>query len=336
MSTRMTEVLTEHDLPVRTVEDAGGAADRGHRDRGHRRPEPRLRRRHHQAGGLHHPRPVGPAHARQGHPQDARAAEEPDRPAGAEHRRRGGAQPARGRPVRADDPAGGRGLGPGVPGDRVRPVQARSARRPAVRADGRPGPGDPLRRRGESDAGQDGRRRLGEAQGPGPQGRTRDRRRADQAVRRPPGHPGPRLLPRHRLAARARGRLQLRGDPGPAGRGRGGEARHGTGRADGPADLRRRRLRQDRDRRTRRVQGGPGRQAGRDPGPDHPVGPAASRHLRRPVRRLPDQCGAAQPVPVRRRDQGHRSRGSPTARSMWWSAPTDCCPPGCRSRTSAW
>ena len=41
------------------------------------------------------------------------------------------------------------------------------------------------------------RRRLGQAQGPGPQGGPRDRGRADQAVRRPAGHQGPRLRARH-------------------------------------------------------------------------------------------------------------------------------------------
>ena len=45
--------------------------------------------------------------------------------------------------------------------------------------------------------------------------------------------------------------------------------------ADGPADLRRRGLRQDRDRGARRVQGGAGRQAGRRAGADHAAGPAA-------------------------------------------------------------
>ena len=58
--------------------------------------------------------------------------------------------------------------------------------------------------------------RLGEAQGPGPQGGARDRRRVDQALRRPPGDPRARLLTRHDLAARARGRVQLRGDARPA------------------------------------------------------------------------------------------------------------------------
>ena len=54
------------------------------------------------------------------------------------------------------------------------------------------------------------RRRLGQAQGPGPQGGPRDRGRADQAVRRPAGHPGPRVRPGHPVAARARGRLPVR------------------------------------------------------------------------------------------------------------------------------
>ena len=197
MAERMAEVLTEHELPGP--------------DRGAARPSPRppgsatvvtgelrarLRRRRDQAGRLHRRRPVRPAHRRQGQPQDAGPAQEPDRPAGAQPRRRGGAQPARRRPLRGDGPAQVAGLDPGVPGDRVRAVQARPAGRPAVRADGRPGPGDPLRRRGEPDAGQDGRRRLGQAQGPGPQGGPRDRRRADQAVRGPAGHPRPRVLRR--------------------------------------------------------------------------------------------------------------------------------------------
>ena len=147
---------------------------------------------------------------------------------------------------------------------------------------------------------------------------------------------GPRVRARHDLAARAGGRLQLRGDPRPAGRGRGGQARHGAGRADGPADLRRRRLRQDRDRGPGRVQGGAGRQAGRDPGADHAAGAAAPRDLRRPVRRLPDQRGAAVAVPERRRDARRPSRGWPTARSTSSSAPTGCSRRRSSSTTSAW
>ncbi len=147
---------------------------------------------------------------------------------------------------------------------------------------------------------------------------------------------GPRVRARHDLAARAGGRLQLRGDPRPAGRGRGGQARHGAGRADGPADLRRRRLRQDRDRGPGRVQGGAGRQAGGHPGADHPAGAAAPRHLRRPVRRLPDQRGAAVAVPERRRDEGdHRGAGRRQGRRRRRHPPAALARRS-SSKTSAW
>ena len=100
MSTRMTEVLTEHDLPVRTVADldepptAGiGTVVTGDLSHGFVADTIKL------AVFTTHDL-SGQRTRRQGHPQDARAAEEPDRPAGAEHRRRGGAQPARRRPLR--------------------------------------------------------------------------------------------------------------------------------------------------------------------------------------------------------------------------------------------
>ena len=63
---------------------------------------------------------------------------------------------------------------------------------------------------------------------------------------------------------------------------RGGQARHGGGAADGPPDLRRRRLRQDRGGDPRRLQGGAGRQAGGGAGADDdpraaaPAAPSAS------------------------------------------------------------
>ena len=79
---------------------------------------------------------------------------------------------------------------------------------------------------------------LGQGQGPGPQGRPADRVRADPAVLGPDGLARVRLRPGHSVAARTRGRLPLRGDPGPARRHRRGQARHGTAGADGPADLR--------------------------------------------------------------------------------------------------
>ena len=96
--------------------------------------------------------------------------------------------------------------------------------------------------------------------------------------------PGPRLRPGHALAARAGGRLPLRRDAGPARRHRRGQGATWSSRPDGPADLRRRRLRQDRDRGPRGVQGGAGRQAGRGAGAHDAAGAAALLHLRRALR----------------------------------------------------
>ena len=167
---------------------------------------------------------------------------------------------------------------PRVPRPGVRRLQARRPAGPALRPGRRARPGHPLRRRRAAQPGPARRRRLGQAQGPGPQGGPRDRGRADQAVRRPAGHPGPRVRPRHPVAARARGRLPVPRDPRPADHGRRGQGRHAADRPDGPAGLRRRRLRQDRDRGAGGVQGGAGRQAGRRAGADDAAGaPSTSR-----------------------------------------------------------
>ena len=81
-------------------------------------------------------------------------------------------------------------------------------------------------------------------------------------------------------------------------------------RPDGPPGLRRRRLRQDRGGHPGRVQGRPGRQAGGGAGADHPAGPAALRHLLRPVRRLPGAGRGPLPVPhPRPGQQGGRGPG---------------------------
>ncbi len=56
---------------------------------------------------------------------------------------------------------------------------------------------------------------------------------------------------------------------------------------DGPAGVRRRRVRQDRGGGAGRVQGRPGRQAGRRARPHHAAGPAARPDLRRALRRIP-------------------------------------------------
>ena len=106
-----------------------------------------------------------------------------------------------------------------------------------------------------------------------------------------------------------------------------GQARHGAHRADGPAGLRRRRLRQDRDRGARGVQGDPGRQAGHPAGPDDAARAAALTDVRRAVRPVPGHDPAAVALPDRQGVQGDARRVSPTARSTWSSARTACCSP---------
>ena len=93
-----------------------------------------------------------------------------------------------------------------------------------------------------------------------------------------------------------------------------GQGRHGEAGPDGPADLRRRRLRQDRDRGAGGVQGGPGRQAGRGPRADHAAGPAAPRDLRRAVRAASrSRCEALSRFQTDARGQGGGRRAAPTA-----------------------
>ena len=273
---------------------------------GHRRPRPghHHRRGHRRAEGDH------PRHA-----QDAGAAQEADRPARAQGRRLRRPRAARRRPVRGDEAARGARRDPRVPRPRVRRLQARPPARPALRAGRRARPGDPLRRRRAAQPRPARWRRLGQAQGPGPQGGAPDRGRADQAVRRPPGHQGPRLRAGHPVADRARGRLPVPRDARPAEHGRGGQGRHASRRTHGPAGLRRRRLRQDRDRRARGVQGGAGRQAGRRAGAHHPPRDPALRDLRRADERLPGHPEAAEPVPDRQGGPRGRRRAPGRARS---------------------
>ena len=80
------------------------------------------------------------------------------------------------------------------------------------------------------------------------------------------GHAFPADTP---VAGRDGGELPVRGDGRPAAGDRRDEGRHGIAPADGPAGRRRRRLRQDRGRDPGRVQGDPGRPAGRRPRADH-------------------------------------------------------------------
>ncbi len=207
------------------------------------------RQRHHRRAGLLDP----------GHAQDAEPAAQHHRSAGAEDRRPCGARAARHRPLHRAGAAYGQRRRAGVPGHRVRGQQARPARGPALRPHRPVGPAFPVRRRGATHPAQDGRLGLAEVQGPGPQGGQGDRRPADPALRRPQGVEGTRLRPGHPLAAGVGGRLPVHRDAGPARGDRGGQAGHGAVGPDGPADLWRRRLRQDRDRGPGGVQGGAGR-----------------------------------------------------------------------------
>ena len=119
--------------------------------------------------------------------------------------------------------------------------------------------------------------------------------------------PGPRLRPGHPVAGRDGGRLRVHRDRRPVDRDRRGQGRHGEAGPDGPGDLRRRRLRQDRDRGARGVQGGAGRQAGRRAGAHHPAGRPAPADLHRTHGRLPgDRQGA---VAVHRRGRVAKSAG---------------------------
>ncbi len=91
-----------------------------------------------------------------------------------------------------------------------------------------------------------------------------------------------------RRLPRLRGHVPLRRDGRPGARHRRGEPRpRAPTAADGPARLRRRRLRQDRGRAARRVPRGDGGQAGGAPLPDDRARPAALPHLRGAHGRLP-------------------------------------------------
>ena len=191
---------------------------------------------------------------------------------------------------------------PRVPGARVRVQQARPARRPAVRADRPARPGVPLRRRRAADAEQARRLRLEEHQGQGAQGGQADRRRAGAALRGPAGRARSRVR-RRTPRGSASWRTPSRSPRPPDQMAAIDEVKADMERArpDGPGDLRRRRLRQDRDRGAGGVQGGAGRQAGRRAGADDAAGPAA------PATRSPSGCG-------RSRSTSGACPGSPTPR----------------------
>ena len=194
------------------------------------------------------------------------------------------ARHARHRAVQGDRAPGGSRPGARLPAARVR--QGRQALR-AGRADR---PRHQVRRPRRQ------RRRASRASTPptgprdrqGAQGRARSSRSTSststRAARPSTGYAYRRG---HAVAARDGGGVPVRGDARPARGHRRREGRHGVRQADGPPDLRRRRLRQDRGRHPRGVQGHPGRQAGHGAVPDDDPRAAALHHLLRALRAVP-------------------------------------------------
>ncbi len=229
-------------------------------------------------------------------------------PTGRRVLRRPGARQLRGPPparcgrVRRDgDPDHGR-CHPRLPAARV---PRRRQALPAHRSDRA---ADPVRRRRIPGGQPAGRLRVaaGPLQGPG-RG-ARGRRGAGGPVPAPARDGRPRLRPRHPVAGRARVLLPVRRDRRPAPGHRGRQGRHGAAPAHGPPGLRRCGLRQDRGGHPGRVQGGAGRLSGRGAGAHHPAGQPARPDLRRPLRPLPGQGRAAEPLPDQRPGQGGAGR----------------------------
>ena len=106
--------------------------------------------------------------------------------------------------------------------------------------------------------------------------------------------------------------LRLRGNRRPARCDPCGDPGHGQPEADGPAGLRRRRIRQDRGGVARRLRRGARRQAGRHTRADHLAGRAALPDAGRPLRQVAGEGGRAVALPLvqgsRGGHAGHRGR----------------------------
>ena len=224
---------------------------------------------------------------------------------------------------------GGAGRGPRLPRAVVR------RRRPDLRPGRADRPGHPLRRRRAAGALQARRHGMAARQAAGPQGGRRPRRRAARAVRRPrrarrasrsrPTRRGRREMeaafPYEETVDQLRATAEVKADM---------EQQP----ADGPARRRRRRLRQDRGGAARRVQGDPGRQAGRGPRPDDGPRRPAPRDVQPAVRGVPARGPAAVAVRVGEGAGGDARRASRTGPSTSSSGRTGCSRRTSGSRTS--
>ena len=169
-----------------------------------------------------------------------------------------------------------------------------------------------------------GRHHVGAREDPRQEGDARHGGGAAQALRPAPRASRARLPGRHPLAGGVRGGVRVRPHHRPAGGGGRHQVRHAVQLADGPAAVRRRRLRQDRGGHAGRLQVGDGRQAGGLPRADHHPRLPAPEDAARAVCGLPGSHRHGEPLPLEGRDQadagrpcrrqgGHHRRHAPPA-----------------------
>ena len=288
------------------------------------------------------PRPTSPAAAAStaGRAARARGRRLLRRPQAGRLRR---APPARRRPLRRHGDAGDRRRRARLPAARVQGRRQALRRRPTRSTRSATTPAARRRRCIEA-----GRRRLGEDQGAGARrGRARSRRSwscSTSSGSRTPGHAFAPDTPWQHEIEEA---FPYEETPDQAQAIDDVKADMERADPDGPARVRRRRLRQDRGRDPRRVQGGAGRQAGRGPRADHAARAAARPDLPRALRRLPGAGRGAVAVPhrqgagrrssqgVRDGDGRRRDRHAPAARRTTSSSRTSACSSSTRSSASA-
>ena len=160
-------------------------------------------------------------------------------------------------------------------------------------------------------------------------------RSCSSCTRRGPGRRATPSRPTRRGRPRWRRRSRTR-RPRPAAGVARGQGRHGAGPAHGPARRRRRRLRQDRGGAAGRVQGDPGRQAGRGARADDRARGAAPGDVQPAIRGVPARGPPPVAVRVGEGTGGRPSRASPTGPWTSSSARTGCSRRTCGSRTSGW